>query len=363
MRIAFFNWRDIRNPAAGGAEVYVHQIMKRLAARGHSVALFTSSYPGAKAQESIDGIRHVRYGGRFLIYPKALLCYRKYVQGRFDAIIESINGPPFFTALFAKEPVFPLIHQLTRENWYSGISLPLAFAGYHLEDPMLRLYRGRTAIAPSPSTRSDLLRLGFRDVRVVHGAPDVEPAAGPKETAPTLLYIGRLTRSKRVDHALSALRLIRERVPGARLWVAGSGPEEERLRKSAREDGLEGSVEFFGKVSQQKKAELMSKAHLMLFPAVREGWGLVVLECNACSTPVIGYDVPGLRDSIRDGINGALVPDGDYARMAEAAVALLDDRGRLRGLSASSAAFAGGFSWENAAEEAESILEEALREK
>ena len=114
MRIAFFNWRDISHPLAGGAEVYVHELMKRLAGRGHAVALFTSSFPGAKEREIIDGIEHIRYGGRFTIYPKAFFCYKKHIEGRYDVIVESINGAPFFTKLFAKEPVVPFIHQLTK---------------------------------------------------------------------------------------------------------------------------------------------------------------------------------------------------------------------------------------------------------
>ena len=147
MRIAFFNWRDIRNPLAGGAEVYVHQILKRFAEKGHSVTLFTSSFPGSQEEEIIDGVNHVRYGGRFLVYPKSYLCYKKYVEGNYDIIVESINGPPFFTPVFAKEKVIAFIHQLTRENWYSGLFLPLAFTGYCLEDAMLSFFpSGKAAI-------------------------------------------------------------------------------------------------------------------------------------------------------------------------------------------------------------------------
>jgi len=361
MRLAFFNWRDIRHPMAGGAEVYVHEILRALVARGHSATLFSSRFPGSSEREAIDGIEHIRFGGRYSMYATAALCYRKHIRGRFDVIVESVNGVPFFTPLFANEPIIPLIHQLTRENWYSALPFPVAFAGYHMEDAMLRIYRRNPSVAPSPSTKSDLEKLGFHDVRIIYGAAQVERPAGiTKESAPTLIYLGRLTKSKRVDHALRAFSSLRKKMPGAVMWVAGSGPEEARLRALAQELGIAPSVSFFGKVSEGRKAELLSRAHIMLFPAVREGWGLVVLEANACGTPAIGYDVPGLRDSIRNGINGHLVRDGEIDSMAEKALSLLSEPGLLGSLSSSSAEFARGFSWEKSAGEYEALFREVL---
>jgi len=361
MRIAFFNWRDMRNPLAGGAEVYVHQVMKHLVAMGHPATLFTSSFPGSRPQESIDGILHIRYGGRFLMYPKSFACYREHVHGRYDAIVESVAGMPFFTPLFAREKVVSLIHQLTRENWFSGLPLPLAFAGYHLENHLLAPYKSRPAIAVSDSTRSDLEAIGFRDVRLVHGASDISPPekAG-KERRPTLIQVGRLVKSKRAEHSLLALRSILGKIPSAQLWIVGSGPEEAGLRKLAAELGISRSVTFFGWVDEEKKAWLLARAHLGLFPAVREGWGLTVNEANACSTPVIGYDVPGLRDSIRPGVNGHLVPAGNHDELAETASRLLTDGESLSALSSSAARFSKNFSWEKSAARMADILEGCL---
>ncbi|MCI0503250.1 glycosyltransferase family 4 protein [Candidatus Micrarchaeota archaeon] len=351
MKIAFFNWRDIRHPAAGGAEVYIHMLMRSLAKMGHEPVLFCSSYPGASARSRIDGIDHVRYGGKYMIYPKSLFCYRKHIRGRFDLIVDTVNGIPFFTPLFARERVVPLIFQLTRENWFSALPSPAAFAGYHLEDAMLSPYRNLTAFVPSPSTRDDLLKLGFRDVRIIYGAADVTPADIGKDNPPAVIYLGRLTKSKRVDHALEAFRAVNSRFPASRLWIAGSGPQEGALRRRSQALGLGASVEFFGRVGQAEKSRLLSRASLMLFPAVREGWGLTVLEANACRTPVIGYDVPGLRDSIRDGVNGMLVQSGDSQAMGVAAAGLLSDNERLERLSDSAMRYASGFSWKKAAED------------
>lgn len=360
MRIAIFNWRDVRNPAAGGAEAFVQRLSENLVMLGHRVTVFCARFPGCAETEEINGVPHVRFGGKYSIYPLAYACYRKNIQGRFDVIIESINGVPFFTALFAKEKVFTFIHQLTRENWFSGLAFPLAFAGYHMEDHMLRLYKKLPAMAPSESTRNDLLALGFTNVGVIHEAADIiapEPMTLKKEDDATIIYIGRLTPSKRVDHALKAFGLIRKRIPQARLWLIGTGPEAAHLASAASSSGLKDCVTFFGRVDEAKKAELLARAHLLLLPAVREGWGLVVLEANTCGTPAIGYDVPGLRDSIMDGVNGRLVRDGDYRAMAAAALALLEDRPGLRRLSADSRAYAGKFSWSRSADEFLSFLD------
>ena len=357
MRIAFFNWRDIRNPLAGGAEAFTHQLLRRLAERGHTVTLFSSFYKGAPARESIDRVEHIRFGGRYSMYFRALGCYKKHVEGRYDVIVECINGVPFFMPMFAKEKVVSVIHQLTRENWYSGLPFPLAFLGYHGEDLMLGPYRDRLAIVPSESTLEDLEALGFGNVEIVHYAADVLPPTGlEKESAPTLIYLGRLTKSKRVDHALKAFKLVldaasrRGGVPPF-LWILGSGPEESRLRALSASLGMANSVVFFGKVDEGRKAELLAKAHLALFPAVREGWGLVVLEANACGTPVIGYDIPGLRDSIREGTNGYVVETGDSAAMGRKAIELLSDAKALAALSRSAKAYSETFSWDRCADE------------
>ncbi|MFN7990611.1 MAG: glycosyltransferase family 4 protein [Candidatus Micrarchaeia archaeon] len=354
MRIAFFNWRDIKNPLAGGSEVFTHRLLSQLASRGHKVTLFCSTFKGCSRREVIDSIEHVRYSGRYLMFPSAYLCYKKNIEGKFDVIIESINGVPFFTPLFAREKVFAFIHQLTRENWYSGLIFPLAFLGYHSEDSMLSLYRKIPTMVPSESTRSDLESLGFRDLAVIPEAADLAPAddeaALSKEGSPTVLYLGRLTRSKRVDHAIRAFARIKAELPEARLWVAGSGPESAGLRSLAGSLGVTDSIHFFGRVDAREKRELLTKAHLLIFPAVREGWGLVVLEANACGTPVVAYDVPGLRDSIRNGINGYLVKDGDIAALSAESLHLLKGGKALSRLSASSIGYSRGFTWERSAD-------------
>lgn len=137
-----------------------------------------------------------------------------------------------------------------------------------------------------------------------------------KERVPTVVFIGRLSANKRPKHAIRAFGLVRRQLPDAQLWVIGSGPEEARLRRTAGPGVL-----FLGRVPDEEKHERLARAHALMATSVREGWGLVVTEAAASGTVSIGYDVPGLRDSIR--ASGGVLTAADPGSLAEGLVRLL----------------------------------------
>src|ERR1700685_557822 len=137
-----------------------------------------------------------------------------------------------------------------------------------------------------------------------------------KEPVPTIVFLGRLSANKRPEHAIRAFGLVRRQMPDAQLWVIGSGPEEARLRRTAGPGVL-----FLGHVSEEEKRERLARAHALVATSVREGWGLVVTEAAASGTVSIGYDVPGLRDSI--GASGGVLTRADPASLATGLVGLL----------------------------------------
>jgi glycosyltransferase involved in cell wall biosynthesis len=323
MRILIYNWRDPKNPRAGGAEVYTYEIAKRLVQRGHEVTWFTAAFPGCKQEEVLDGIQIIRAGGRVGVYLQAKRYYRRAFKGKFDVVVDEINTRPFMTPGFVKEPIVTLIHQLAREFWFLETPFPVSVLGYYwLEDRWLRRYRDIPTITVSDSTKQDLERLGFNDVIVVPNGFDVEPLkeVPEKEARPTLLFVGRMTRAKLPDHALEAFCYVKRSIPDVQLWMVGDGPMMKKLMRKCNTDG----VMFFGRVSEEKKFELMKKAHILLVPGVREGWGRVVSEANAMGTPAVGYNVPGLRDSIRHGETGLLCRNSPE-EMARAALLFLTD--------------------------------------
>jgi glycosyltransferase involved in cell wall biosynthesis len=354
MRILWFNWRDIKNPDAGGAEVITHEVMERLAKRGHEMTLFTASFKGCQLNENINGVDVIREGNKYTVYRKAAN-YLKAYKHYYDFIFDEINTRPFFTPKFAREKqVIAVIHQLAREFWFYETKFPLNYVGYHyLEKRWLSNYKDITTVALSNSTKTDLEELGFKRVFIVPPGLSITPLSNvkEKEASPTLVFMGRLKKAKLPDHALQAFSIIKGEIPDAKMWIIGDGYFRKKLESIERKD-----VTFYGKISNEKKYDLLSRAHIILVPAVREGWGLIVTEANAMGTPAIGYDVHGLRDSIRNGETGLTILEKTPAAMAQQAISLLRDSDRLYKYSKNALEFSRQFSWDDTANLYENIL-------
>jgi glycosyltransferase involved in cell wall biosynthesis len=357
--ILWFNWRDITNPEAGGAEVLTHEIAKRLVSRwNYEITLFTSYFRNSSEQEYIDGIKIVRRGGRYSVYRSAKKYYEKN-KHNFDFIVDEINVRPFLTPKFVNDekPILALIHQISPEQLLLELPFPLSYIGrYYLEKKWLSYYKHIPTITVSNSSRRDLEELGFSRVCIIPEGLGVKPrdSLGPKEPSPTLVFIGRLKKHKLPHHALLAFLLIKKKIPNAKLWVIGDGYMRKKLeaRFSAKD------VTFFGRVDSELKYNLLSRAHLVMVPAIREGWALVVTESNAMGTPVIAYDVPGLRDSVRDGHTGVLVRENSPEGLSSSAINVLRNHNLLEDYSSNCLSFSRQFSWDISAR----IFEKKVRE-
>lgn len=321
MRILVCNWKDLTHPAAGGAEVYVDAVARRWVALGHEVTLFCSRTPDQAASGEVGGVRVVRCGGRFGVYREACRWYRAQEHRRFDIVLDVVNTRPFLTPRYvADAPVVALIFQVAREIWRYEVPRPAAALGRHwLEPRWLRLYANVPTLTISESSRQSLLAYGLRNVTIVPvGLELARPAdRPPKEATPTIVFLGRLAANKRPDHALRAFRSAQAAMTAAQMWVVGAGPMEMSLRKEFTSD----AIQFFGRVPDGKKLELLARAHAVVVTSVREGWGLVVTEAAAVGTPAIGYDVPGLRDSLR--ASGGLAVTPSVPAMAAAIASVL----------------------------------------
>jgi len=362
VRVLWFNWRDICNPGAGGAEVYTHEVARRLVGMGHEVTLFAAMFPGGEREEVVDGVRVVRDGGRYTVYLRAREHYGRRFRGEgYDVVVDEINTVPFFSPGFVDggERVVALIHQLAREFWFYEVPFPLSHVGYRLEDRWLRGYVDVPTVTVSESTRADLLALGFRDVVVVHNGVNVEPLGEVpvKADHPVVVWVGRMKRAKRPGDVVEAFRVVRRRVPDAELWMVGDGYLRRRLESEAGS-----GVRFFGYVDGETRDDLVRRAWVIAVPGVREGWGQVVTDANALGTPAVGYDVSGLRDSIRDGFNGVLVENGPEA-LADGMMRVLSDDGLREDLSRNAIEWARRFSWDKTAEEFMKVLERTTNER
>lgn len=299
MKIVVFNWRDRAHPAAGGAEVYTEEVLTRWAAAGHTVTLFSSAVADRPAVEHRHGIEHVRRGGRFSVYRAARQWWADEGRRRgYDLVVDEVNTRPFGCHQWAADhAVVALFHQLAREVWFHEMPLPVAAAGrFVLEPRWLRSMRDVPCLTVSESSRRSLVAAGLTRVCVtpqgITTPGDKVPAAAEKESVPTVVFVGRLAANKRPDHAADAVEMARGLVPDLRLWLIGDGPERRRLAERGDH------ITAHGFVSAADKRHLVSRAHALVVTSVREGWGLVVDEAAHAGTPTIGYDVPGLRDSV-----------------------------------------------------------------
>lgn len=331
--------------------------------KGHEVEWFSASFPGAAAEENMDGIRIVRAGRQWTVHWHAFKRYRRSIRSRFDAVVDEVNTMPFFTPFWAGIPVFMLIFQLAREVWWYESPFPISAIGYAVEPVYLMGYRREPVLTISRSTEQDLRKLGFKGIITVFpiGIEKVVTTPHTKAETPTFLYVGRLAPSKRIEHLIEALAEFRNATGTGILWLVGTGSERYKhlLTRLAERVQVQDHVVFWGQVSTRDKHRLMGEAHALLMASVREGWGLVVTEANACSTPAIVYDAPGLRDSVRNDQTGLVVPP-EPNRLAAAMIRLIADPILYARLAAESQRWSRTFSLDEAARQFEKALDRSL---
>lgn len=353
-RVLIVNWRDIRNPEAGGAEVHLQEVSRRLVRDGFVVIQYSHAFPGAPAVESIDGVEIHRVGGGFLFNYTAWAGIRRWVaRHRIDVVLDDSNKIPFLLPLRSPVPVLARFHHLFGSSIFKETDFARALYVRMFEGLIGPVYRRTRAVTVSESTRLELAEKGVRNVTLAPNAIDktlYRVPAGVSKVPLLLAHVGRLKKYKRLDLVLEAVAEVRKALPGVRLLVGGAGDHRPALERRARELGLGEAVRFLGRVSEEEKVKLYAEAQVFVNSSLKEGWGLTTIEANACGTPVVATDVPGLRDSVRHGETGFLVPFGDAPAFARAVKAILDDPALAARMREKALAWAAGHDWEKAFE-------------
>lgn len=391
MKVLLLCWRDSGHPEGGGSEVYLERVAAYLASEEggrHDVTFRTARYPGSAPLEHRDRVTYVRGGGQLSVYPRAWWYMARH---RFDVIVDTQNGVPFFARVFGRGrtgrvPVVLLTHHCHREQW--PVAGPvLSRVGWFTESRLSPLVHRRTPyVTVSAPSADELVDLGVDRERISvirNGVdaparlPDAAPAdqagladpTGPADqTAPAsdgrahLVTLSRLTPSKQIEHALRALASVLPTHPDAVLDVIGDGWWSEKLHRAAEDLGVAGHVVFHGHVTEDAKHRLLAQATVHLMPSAKEGWGLAVIEAGLHGVPTVGYaSSAGLRDSVVDGATGVLV---DSETQFDAALAgLLDAPRRRRALGDAARARARNFSWEATGEAWRDLLGEIVEHR
>jgi len=367
VRILVVNWQDRSNPQAGGAEVHLHEIFGRVAAAGHEVHLLCSGYDGAPVGATIDGMRVHRVATRYGFATAARGAFRRLAAAlRPDVVVEDVNKVPLYLPGLWPGPFVLVVPHLFGTTAFRELPAPMAALVWAAERPMARGYARAAVHAISASTRDDLVARGFASeaIRVIYPGVDTArfapEASVTREREPAFLYVGRLKRYKQVDTAIRALARVRASAPRPRLWIAGTGDDRSRLEREARRAGVADAVDFLGYVSEDRKLELYRRAWAVVLPSLKEGWGITNLEAAACGTPAVAADNSALRESVREGETGFLVPTGDAEAFAGALGRIAADAGLRGRLACGARAFAATFSWERAARETMDHLDGAV---
>ncbi|MEU0933700.1 glycosyltransferase family 4 protein [Embleya sp. NPDC005971] len=346
-RIVFLARRDLANPAAGGSELLVDRLAHGLTAHGHQVALLCGG-PSADRDYRVLSV-----GGDTDHYLRAHRALDRRVGG-CDLLVEVCNGMPYLSPLWHRGPTVCLVNHVHTDLWEMRFPGPAARLGRRLEHwGLAGAHRGNLIVAVSESTAAALRAIGVPPdrIRVVHNGVEEPGPRAAKSPEPLFVAVGRLVEYKRIDLLLRLWERVRP-VTGGRLVIVGDGPERERLQ------ALTGpGVLFTGRISEAEKHRLLCSAWLLLHPSLVEGWGLVVTEAAARHTPAIGFDIPGLRDSIDDGVTGVLARGESSFAAAWCTLALGPERCAAMG--AAAGLRAARFRWTDTVRQFRAVAAEA----
>ena len=367
------------HPAAGGAEKHLHRIFSKIVEMGHKVVLFTTTFPGAKEREVVDGIQVIRKGGDILFQLTVALNLKKLDREfNFDVVVEDLNKLPVFAHWFVRKPLLVQMHHLWRKSIFAEAAFPVAFGVWFFERIIPFFYRTQPFVVVSPSTKKELAEIGVNEGRisVIYNGSEMPPVAAQfnegsccetaaqssRENAPEpyFLWLSRVHRYKGIWTALEAFEIFSKKHPEVQLKIVGDGPVLKKLPAWISAHGLDGKVELTGYVSSARKYELITSSLALLQTSFKEGWGLTVMEAAQLCKTTIASDVPGLRDSVRDGETGILFPSGDAAACATAMEKVYGDVELRETLGQNAKRYAESFSWEKSARETLELLQRTV---
>ena len=322
----------------GGMNVYVLQMARELAGRGHRVDVFTRCHDphDDRIVELCEGARVVHLSAGPLSESKMAL---------FGHIPEFVDNLLDFA--HSEDRSYDLIHSHYWLSGHIGLEVNRLWGVPHLTTfhtlalAKLRAHAGEDeaemrlsvegdvmeavdgVVVSTEQERDDLRRLYGLDSERVHVVtPGVDldlfnpgERAGARERLglkgePTVLYVGRIEPLKGLDLLLEAVAMLD--AADSRLLIVGGAPgrddELERLRRRARELGIGGKVTFTGALKQAELPDYYRAADVFVLPSYSESFGLVALEAMACGTPVVASRVGGLKTFIRNGHTGYLIP-------------------------------------------------------
>ncbi len=366
-RVHMLAWRDLADVEAGGSEIHAAKVAERWAAAGLDVTMRTSYAQGQNPTGTRDGYRVIRKGGRYGVFPGAILSEIREKQGPRDAIVEVWNGVPFLSPIWFRGPRLTVMHHVHHHMWHMVLEARMAAFGKLLEGRLAPPFYHRTPIVTvSNSSRReiiDLLGLPAKNITVAPpGIDETFVPLGPKTDHPLIVSVGRLMPPKRFDELLRVCQEVRQTHPDLELVIVGDGYEQQRLQQIVHDLDARDWVRLAGRVSNDELLWLYQRAWILASASSAEGWGMTITEAAACGTPAVVTRIAGHSDSVVEHKSGLMC--NSSREMVEKLSAVIDDDELRARLSEGALKHAAEFTWDATARNTFAPLaHEAIRKR
>jgi len=362
---------------AGGASHYALELGRQLARLGVETTLIAHGHKGEPEEEESGGLKVRRIkgpglGGAHRVVSPVVLrhCHRYIHDGEFDVV----HGVDIYWTMaqmavqYAHRCNIPCV--LTCHTVEDSPFL------WRLQRPMgLLLKRADRLIAVSQASAhfGHLLGCPEEKITVVPNGVDlscfnenVDSSSIRKEFGiadePLVVTASRLVKRRSPDLLVSAFARVLEAIPEAKLIVAGSGRERNRLCRQVERLNTVNSAFIVGQLPRARIAQLMAAADVFVSSSRVESFGLALLEASAVGVPVVCSNAGGAPEVFHDGFNALLYRPGDAEAMAQAIVRLLTDKELANTIRARGIETAGKYTWETAAQRTLQVYEKLLQQ-
>ena len=389
-KILFLSWKDIKHPEVWWAEVVLWNYIKRLQKKWYEITWVWSNFEWWEKEEIIEWVKILRVWTINNIYFKFPKYYKKNLVNKFDLIIDEAWWMPLFSTLFEKKiPIIFIIHHIWDKEWDFKYNFPLNKIWKYIFRKIIKIYKNNYTITVSNSTKEELINKFWFDkdkVFDIENALDLEIDKNIDiyDKKNEILFFGRLMPMKRAEHAILAFNYFLKKSPIIPfykeneyklhkhsilntkeskenyklniIWPYQDWEYFESLKKLVKKLKLENYVNFTWWISLEERYKIASNK-VMLFPSHKEWYWLVVLEWNIYWIPTIWYDVPWVRDSIKEWVNWFKVEAHNYEAIWEKLYEILSDKTKYNNLVKSSFEHVKNHTtWDKNTEEFEKII-------
>ena len=344
-------------PHKGGIEHRMNDECKLLAERGHDVTVLTGRLPGTSEEEEMSGYKVKRLESKFInIYNPPFISSKDVLKtlNELDADVVNYNyrwAPSYNKDLMRYEgkKIFTY-HNM----WGEGIGLQARMSEFNDKRFRKCLDTFDHIICVSDFVRNDLIRRGI-DENMTTTIPSCLSHFPERtyEEGDFILSLGRLVRTKGLDYLIKAMNNV-----DSKLIICGRGPDDKRLRKAIKKNGLEDRIEMKGWVSEEEKEELMGSCKFFVMPSLFESLGLAAVELMSYGRPIVCTDVNGLPDTVGDA--GVIVRPKDPEGLANAMNSLLSSADERKHLGIAASAQASTYVWEKHIDKMEEVYKMVL---